>query len=137
MSYEVESISTGSPGNPVVQSSSPVMREERTVSPYEMRGPKTLIGQQDINKTPVETKGAPEGTVKLSPQLAALARREQKFRSQQQEYAKKEAALTAEREELTQLRAMKQKLAVKDYSGLDDLVDYNEYSQYQVNKLNG
>jgi hypothetical protein len=136
MSYEVEVISTGSSGTPVIPS---VMREERIVSPYEIRGPKPLIGQQDISKETVETKVPvpTEETVKLSPQLAALARREQKFRAQQQEYAKKEAALTAEREELAQLRAMKQKLAAKDYSGLDDLVDYNEYSQYQVNKLNG
>src|ERR1700721_3619509 len=32
---------------------------------------------------------------------------------------------------------MKAKLAAKDYSALDGLVDYNDYSGYQVNKLNG
>src|ERR1700738_2772359 len=32
---------------------------------------------------------------------------------------------------------MKEKLAVKDYSAVDGLVDYNEYSQYQLNKMQG
>lgn len=137
MSYEVEAISDSASPSP---SQMPTMREERVLNPYEVKSPKIAqkIGQPDISRAslPEEPK-APEETVKLSPQVAALARREQKFRALQQQLEKDRAALAAEKEEIAQLRAMKEKLKAKDYSGLDGLVDYNEYSQYQVNKLNG
>ncbi len=146
MPFERESISDSSSTSLPAQSQPAIMREERTINPYQVRGktptapPLSSIGQPDSNKeAPVETKETPlpEETVKLSPQMAALARREQKFRQQQQELEKDKTLLKSEREELAQLRAMKEKLAQKDYSGLDGLVDYNDYSQYQINKLNG
>ena len=134
MSYEIEAVpdtvSTPIPS----QHSTPVMREERVYDPYLIKGPKPMIGQGDK----VEGVTQPvEESVKLSPQIAAIARREQKFRQQQAQFEKDRAALASEKEEIAQLRAMKEKLAAKDYSGLDGIVDYNDYSQYQVNKLNG
>lgn len=138
MSYEREAIPDSvSPSLPSQQMPS-VMKEEKVFSPYEIRRPKPLIGQGDTNKAslPEESK-APEDAVRLSPQLAALARREQKFRQERQQFEKDRTQIAAEREEIAQLRAMKEKLAAKDYSGLDGLVNYDDYSQYQVNKLNG
>jgi hypothetical protein len=119
--------------SPVVPQSSPSMREERVIDPYAIK-PTRLSGQPDTNKG-IEDKT--EGTVRLSPQVALLARREQKFRQQQQALERERATLAAEKQEIAQLRAMKEKLDAKDYSGLDGLVDYNDYSQYQVNRLNG
>jgi len=133
MSYERESI----PDSVTINTStaSPVTRPgERIIDPYQGRS--ELSGQPDINKpSQVETKT--EETVKLSPQVAALARREQKFRLQEQQLKKDRESLAAQTQEIAELRAMKEKLAAKDYSGLEGLVDYNEYSQYQVNKING
>jgi hypothetical protein len=96
-------------------------------------------GQGDTNRTstaPVDPK-APEPSVTLSPQVTALARKEQKIRQQEKILKDRETAMEAQRAKLAKLEALEQKLAKKDYSGLDELVDYNEYSNYQVNKLNG
>jgi len=139
MSYELEAISSS---NVPTEALMP-MREPRVINPYQSRMSLLQgqsIGQVDTvkeeQKAPEEIK-APEETVKLSPQVAALARREQKFRSQQQQLEKEKALIAQKEAEIAELRALKEKLAKKDYSGLDGLVDYNEYSQYQVNKLSG
>jgi hypothetical protein len=124
MSYEIEAMSTETQSSPAM----PVMREERMVDPYAVR--------PSLKAVPAPEK-APEETVRLSPQLAALARREQKFRQQQAQLENQRKTIAAEQEELAQLRSMREKLAAKDYSALEGLIDYNDYSQYQVNKING
>jgi hypothetical protein len=134
MSYEVAAIDVpaGSPS----PASQPIMREERILKPYD---PKVSIGQYDKVErpsAPVEPRPT-EDTVKLSPAAAALARKELKFRQQQQALEKERSSFEAQKAEFAQLRAMKEKLAAKDYSGLDGMVDYNDYSQYQLNKLQG
>lgn len=135
MSFEREAIVT----DPSIIQATTLTREPKVFEPYKLRSTPPAsesIGQADTRKTEsVDTK--PEDTVTLSPQAAQLARREQKFRQQQQQLEKDRAQLATEKNEIAQLKAMKEKLAAKDYSGLDELVDYGEYSQYQVNKLNG
>lgn len=146
MSYEREAMPDSVNVNPAAQAA-PIMREERTLNPYQPRPtsrgtppptyptPPPPVGQADTTK---ETAALPtEEQVRLSPQVAALARREQKFRQEQAALAKEKAQMDAERAEIAQLKAMKEKLAAKDYSALDGLVDYNEYSQHAVNRLNG
>ncbi len=135
MAFEREAIPDSAPA---IQHNAPsVMREEAIFDPYKARSTRP-VGQPDKveGNAAVEPKPT-EDTVKLSPQVAALARKEQRFRAQQQELEKERAAIAAEKAEVAQFKAMKEKLAAKDYSGLDGLVDYNEYSQYQVDKLNG
>lgn len=156
MAYEREAISQIATPNAPVATPPPLMKEERVVSPYGRPKPKLAqanegtplppataeapsTGQIDkVGEEESEETKSPEESVKLSPQLAALARKEQRFRQQQQALEKERLAIEAEKTELAQLKAMKEKLAAKDYSGLEELgVDYNEYSQYQINKLNG
>lgn len=137
MAYEreamPESVSVNTNATPVAPAT---MREERVYSPYKVNpDPKPNIGQGDISKTPASS-GTEEG-IRLSPGVAALARREQKFRQEREALTKEKATIESEKLELAQLRAMKEKLAAKDYSALDGMVDYNDYSQYSVNKLNG
>lgn len=138
MAYEKEAIADSPSALPAQQAQ--VMREERVYDPYRVKGPRALIGQTDKNSgtlAPEEPRPTEE-TVKLSPQAAALARMEMKSRQREQELKKREAALAAERAEFADFKAMKEKIAAKDYSVLDGVgVDYNEYSQYQLNKLNG
>lgn len=140
MSYERESIPDSVTINTNSTPTPSVMREERVISPYQ-GGPKPLtpaIGQSDKQREgQPEEAGKREESVTLSPQVAALARKEQRFRQQQQELERDRAAIAADKTEMEQLRALKAKITAKDYSALDDLVDYNEYSQYKVNKLNG
>jgi hypothetical protein len=125
MSYEVEAIPASASQKPNIPAA-PMMKEERTFDPY--------VAKPSQVSTPEEK--SPEESIRLSPQLAALARREQKFRQQQAQFESQRQSIAAEKEELAQLRAMKEKLAAKDYSALEGMVDYDEYSQYQLNRLN-
>lgn len=138
MSYERQAIAD-SASTPTVPAASPaVMREEAVYDPYRVKAKTPLIGQPDTTETPkAEEKKPTEDAVRLSPQVAALARKEQRFRQQQQALEKDRATLASEKAELAQLRDLKAKLDAKDYSGLEGVVDYNDYSQYQIDKLNG
>lgn len=145
MAYELSPIVEGT--NPVATPTSmPQMREEREVDPYKAARLKATIpvnppvsGQKIINSEtkPVgsEEPGAPAAeSVQLSPQVAALARKEQKFRSAEQEFKAKEKALEAERAEIAELKVLKAKLQAKDFSGIENLVGYDDYTKYLIEK---
>ncbi len=73
--------------------------------------------------------------VTLSPQLTALARKEAKFRQQEQAFKAEQAKLEAERAEIAKMKDLKTKLESKDYSILDELgVSYEEWTNYLINK---
>lgn len=95
----------------------------------------SAVGQPDKSNEsqPVETK-APADSVTLSPQVAALARKEQRFRQEQEKLKADREALNAERTRLAQLGELEKKLAAKDYSGLEDKIDYEAYTQHLLNK---
>lgn len=119
-----------------------VMREERAIDPYahkaRMERALTSVRQENTSgAVRAEETPKPAETVTLAPQVAALARKEQAFRKREQELKTQKSQLEAQSTEVAQFKAMREKLQAKDYSALDDVVDYNEYSQYQVNKLNG
>lgn len=123
-----------------------IMREEAVFNPYGKSVQREAILNKVTNpigqpnkdgSTGAADPASTEATVTLSPQVAALARKEQKFRQQELALKAREAAIEAKVAKVAKLEAMEAKLAAKDYSGLDGIVDYNEYSQYQVAKLNG
>ncbi len=92
------------------------------------------VGHQD---TVVDTP-EPSKEVTLSPQLTALARKEQALRQKEQAFKAEKEAIEKERAEFSELRKLKERIAAKDYAALDEMgVDYNEYSQQLLNKLNG
>jgi hypothetical protein len=143
MAFEVENLGSNIAGANLPKET---MKEERVVDhraddrrPSRPTSPAQAKTGQQINSannvSPAETQGAPVESVTLSPAAAALARKEAKFRQQQQELKSKESELEAERKEIAELRAMKAKLASKDYSGLEGIVDYNDYTTYLTNKL--
>lgn len=122
----------------------PPIREERVIQSFykrpdmtQLATPKPESGQLDIHDKNTSSRQVMSDEVRLTPQAAALAKKEMKFRQQQQQLEQEKKSIAAERAEIAQLKAMKDKLAAKDYSGVDDLIDYNEYSQYKVNKMNG
>jgi hypothetical protein len=121
------------------------MKEERVVDPYESArraasaAKPTQFGQNTINSEAKSSGAADsavtsEETVTLSPQMAALARKEQRFRQREQAVKDREVALEARNAKLAQLEAMQTKLAAKDYSGIEDLVKYDEYTNYLIEK---
>ena len=144
MAYEREAVSESASAIPS-QASIPT-REVRVIDPYShssrlaavMAKREAAAGQTTTSgSSAVAETTPPAATVTLSPQVAALARKEQRFRQQEQALKAREEATDAKLAKIARLEAMEAKLAQKDYSGLDELVDYNEYSQYQINKLNG
>lgn len=80
--------------------------------------------------------------VTLSPQLTALARKEQAFRKQEQafktqqtEFKAKQEAFEKSQSEFATLSKAKERLAANDYSVLDELgVSYEQYTNYLLNK---
>lgn len=85
---------------------------------------------------PVETPQLPKEAT-LSPQLTALARKEQRIRQQELALKQEKDAIAAERAEIAQLKAAKGKISAKDYSVLDELgVSYEEWTQYLISKGN-
>lgn len=130
--------------SPTPTQSQPQMREERVISPYadntRLAKAQEAVGQRNIDSGAV--KGAEEAvppaeTVTLSPQMAALARKEQRFRREQQDLKARATALDAERAEIAELKALKAKLAAKDFSGIEDLVKYDDYTNYLIEKTSG
>lgn len=117
------------------------MREDRVFEPYKVKSklPKSpLAGRIDTHEPPSSEKAAesapPAESVALSPAAAALARKEQRFFQQQTELKAREKALEAERAEIAELKAMKAKLAQKDFTDLEKLVPYEDYTQHLINK---
>lgn len=143
MAFEREAIASPAPAPTQPQAE---MRQERVVDPYARRmAPK--IGQPDNNNsgtpnglnpkaTNAEPEVAAEKSVSLSPAAAALARTEQRLRQDQAALKAREAALEKEKSEISEMRSLREKLAAKDYSAIEGMVPYDEYTNYQVNKLN-
>lgn len=83
-----------------------------------------------------------EPAVTLSPQLTALARKEQAFRKQEQAFKTKEqefkatqAAFEAKQAEYAGYAKLKEALTADDYSVLDELgVSYEKWTNYLLNK---
>ncbi len=98
--------------------------------------------EMDKQESPRQSDSFVETTtpkeVTLSPQLTALARKEQALRQKEQAFKAEKEAIEKERAEYAKLRELKTKLDAKDYSVLEEMgVDYNEYSNQLINKLNG
>lgn len=147
MPYETEAIISG-PAVPAA-AAPPQMREERVLDPYRARHPRpptalappaasppipTRREHLDTPESETEEPGRSVETATLSPAAAALARKEQRFRQQQQELKAQQTALEAERAEIAELRAMKQGIAQKDYSVLEKIVPYDDYTNFLIER---
>lgn len=136
MSYTKEAVADTTaaiPSRPTIE-----MREERVVTPYAgvNRSPKPqeATGQPNKSDGVAEEPAKPAESVTLSPQVAALARKEQKTRQYEQKLKAQQAELDAKAVKLAKLEALETKLAAKDYSGVEEMVPYDEYTQYLINK---
>jgi hypothetical protein len=141
MAHEIEAIPTPD------TSTAPAMREPKVVEPYRSRTgskitPQTPTSPEATAPTPTPTDRSGTGvvageeptgsvkTVKLSPQMAALARREQRFLEQQKQLEADQKAIEADRQEIADLRQLKKQLAEKDFSGIENQVPYADYVAY-------
>jgi hypothetical protein len=99
-----------------------------------LTGKSESINTPSINESVTAEPVNSAASLPLSPQLAALARKEQKFRQEQQALKAKELALDAERKEIAELKALKAKLAAGDYSEIDKVVDYEKLVQHKIGR---
>lgn len=143
MPYELTTIAN--PQQNSMPSALPV-REEKVVSMYsdtdariakalsKLRGEPVKIDAPDINDNAEAAPSTSGASLPLSPQLAALARKEQKVRQYEQAVKAKELAIEADRKEVAELKALKAKLAAGDYSEIDKVVDYEKFTQQRLGK---
>lgn len=104
------------------------------------RAPKPKITDQTniVKSDGAAASAVIEESVKLSPELSALARKEQAFRQREQALKDREKQVEADLEEAKKFKELKAKLSAKDYSEAEALgLNYEEYTKYKVDKLNG
>lgn len=122
------------------------MRETREFTPFKGQRDKVVsttnaptTGQSTISKgaltnAATEEPVAQDESVKLSPQLAAIARKEQKFRQSEQALKARETELQAKLKRLEELEAFNARIEAKDFSAIEEKVKYDEYTNYLIEK---
>lgn len=77
----------------------------------------------------------PEESVTLSPQISALARKEQAQRQRERALAQRERELEAKLADAEKYQQIRSKIANKDYSAADELgMTHEQYTQYLLDK---
>ena len=102
------------------------------------------VPRQNLNQTntsvgdPAVASATPAESVRLSPQLSALARKEQAFRQREQALKEREKAFEARTSDADKYSQLKTKLGAKDYSEAEELgLSYEEYTKYLLDKQAG
>jgi hypothetical protein len=125
--------------NTIIPQTAPPPIQVRTVTTRAVAKP--TIDQQVTNKeVPVadSTQPSKEESVTLTKELSAKARSEQAFRQRERALKDKEAALEAKLKDAEAYQTLKTKLTAKDYAEAEALgLNYEEYTKYKVDKLNG
>lgn len=97
-------------------------------------------GNQAANAVsdPAAASATTAESVKLSPQLSALARKEQAFRQREQALKQREKDLEAKLAKSDQFDQLQAKIAAKDYSEAEKAgMNYEDYVQYKLNQQAG
>jgi hypothetical protein len=88
------------------------------------------INQPTTSVAAQAAEPAPEESVRLSPQLSALARKEQAYRQREQALKEREKALEAKLAEADKYSQLREKAAAKDFSAFEELgLDYETYTK--------
>lgn len=112
----------------------------RTVTTRAQKVEPKIAGQPLTNNSPAaeSPSAAPEESVRLSPQLSALARKEQAFRQREQALKEREKAIEAKLADAEKFEQLKSKLSAKDYSEAEALgLNYEDYVKYVLEKQGG
>lgn len=109
-----------------------------TGSPIERPAPGN-VKQGNTNEAQAPAEPAPpEESVTLSPQISALARKEQAQRQRERALVQRERALEAKLADAEKYQQLKTKVAAKDYSGAEELgLTHEQYTQYLLDKQAG
>ncbi len=138
---KIEQISSPVPTAPIKEI--PVrIANTRNVGPKPKQAapPEPQNGNQATNggSNSVADSAAPAESVKLSPQLSAIARKEQAFRQREFAIQQREKDLEAQLAEAQQFKELKTKMGAKDFSEAEKLgLNYDEYVKYKLDQANG
>src|SRR5665213_262500 len=103
----------------------------RTIPRQNLNHTNTSVGDQAAVPAAAES-------VRLSPQLSALARKEQAFRQRERAFLEKEKAFEARTSDADKYSQLRTKLSSKDYSEAEELgLNYEEYTKYLLDKQAG
>lgn len=110
------------------------------IKPTIAGAPADKIGNQphkDVSN-PAAASAPTEESVRLSPQLSALARKEQAFRQREQAFKAKEAEYLAFKEKAEKFDQLSSKMGAKDFSEAEKLgLNYDEYTKYKLAQSDG
>lgn len=109
-----------------------VISTSRTNTRTNLNQPATSVDAQAAESAPAAE------SVRLSPQLTALARKEQAHRQRELALKEREKALEARLAEADQYSQLKTKLGSKDFSAAEELgLEYEGYTKYLLDKQTG
>lgn len=109
----------------------------RTIS---TRGPqRTNLNQPATSEgAPGVDSSTPAESVRLSPQLTALARKEQAYRQREQALKAREKEIEDKLADADKYSQLKSKFSAKDFSEAEELgLSYDQYTEYVINKQAG
>jgi len=107
-----------------------------TGSPIVRPDPKPDAAQPATVEETVETP--PAESVRLSPQVSAIARKEAAQRRERLAFEQEKKAFATKLADAEKFAQLKAKIAAKDYSAVEELgVEYNALTDYKLNKLAG
>lgn len=104
--------------------------------------PKTMVAGHPIETTnpnqATTSSGTPEESVRLSPQLSALARKEQAFRQREQALKQREKDIEAKLARADKFDRLEAGLKSNDYSGVEELgANYEGHTNWLLGKQAG
>lgn len=104
---------------------------------YDPKGKTTITGTSlaDAKAASAEEPKSETTEIPLSPKLSAIARKEQAQRAKEKALADREKDLTEKLAKAEKYEELRQKIAAKDYSALDELgAEYEEIVKHELNK---
>lgn len=98
--------------------------------------PKNTV--QQVNNSQSAESATTEESVRLSPQLSALARKEQAYRQKEQALKAREKEIESKLADAERFSSLKNKFGEKDFSEAESMgLNYEEYTKYLLDKQNG
>ena len=91
--------------------------------------------RQETPSEPAAVPADPGESIKLSPKISALARKEQAFRQKEAQLKQREQQLEQKLADAERFSKLKERMAAKDYSAAEELgLSYDEYTKHLIDK---
>lgn len=145
MAYTTESLQPTQIGTPINQLNEFNLPSKEFIG-YDPNGTTSITGSPLVTRekevaSPTEPAEAPvpevpkEESITLSPKVSALARKEQAQRAREKAFNEEKRTFAEKMADADKYHKLKEKLAAKDYSAVDELgLEYEEIVKHELNK---